>query len=52
MDLAEKLSNVVNRYEEINSLISSPDCSPDDMVKMNKEIIKKCVIWQRLNITN
>ena len=38
MDLAEKLSNVVNRYEEINSLISSPDCSPDDMVKMNKEI--------------
>lgn len=38
MDLAEKLSNVVNRYEEINSLISSPDCSPDDMVKMNKEL--------------
>ena len=38
MDLAEKLSNVVNRYDEINALISSPDCSPEDMVRMNKEL--------------
>ena len=38
MDLAEKLSNVVNRYDEINALISSPDRSPEDMVRMNKEL--------------
>ncbi len=38
MELAEKLSGVVNRYDEINALISSPDCAPEDMVRMNKEL--------------
>ena len=38
MDLAEKLSNVVNHYDELNALISSPDCSAEAMVKMNKEL--------------
>ena len=35
---AEKLANVVNRYEEIQALISSPDLNADDLVKMNKEL--------------
>ena len=29
MSINEKLANVVNRYDEINALISSPDCSPE-----------------------
>ena len=35
---AEKLANVVNRFEEIQALISSPNVSADDLVKMNKEL--------------
>ena len=35
---AEKLANVVNRFEEIQALISSPDLNADDLVKMNKEL--------------
>ncbi|MDR1693988.1 MAG: peptide chain release factor 1 [Lactobacillaceae bacterium] len=38
MSFIEKLSNVVNRYEEINALLSSPNVNPDDLVKMNKEL--------------
>ena len=35
---AEKLANVVSRFEEIQALISSPDLNADDLVKMNKEL--------------
>lgn len=35
---AEKLANVVSRFEEIQSLISSPDLNADELVKMNKEL--------------
>ena len=35
---AEKLSNVVNRFEEIQALISSPDLNAEELVKMNKEL--------------
>lgn len=38
MSFAENLANVVNRYEEISSLISSPDVNTEDLVKMNKEL--------------
>ena len=38
MSFAEKLANVVNRHDEIQSLLSSPDLSADDMIRMNKEI--------------
>lgn len=38
MNLAEKLANVVNRYDEINSLLSSPNVSADNLVRMNKEM--------------
>lgn len=38
MSFAEKLANVVNRHDEIQSLLSSPDLNADDMIRMNKEI--------------
>lgn len=36
MSFAEKLANVVNRHDEIQALLSSPDVSPDDLVRMNQ----------------
>ncbi len=38
MNFAEKLANVVNRYNELESLISAPDLGSDNLVKMNKEL--------------
>lgn len=38
MSINEKLGNVVNRYDELESLISSPNLNSDDLVKMNKEL--------------
>lgn len=38
MSFSEKLANVVNRHDEIQSLLSSPDLNADDMIRMNKEI--------------
>lgn len=38
MAFAEKLSNVVNRHDEIQSLLSSPNLNSDDLVRMNKEL--------------
>ncbi len=35
---AEKLANVVSRHDEISALLSSPDISADDLVRMNKEL--------------
>ena len=38
VSFAEKLANVVNRFEEIQALISSPDLNAEELVKMNKEL--------------
>ena len=38
MNLEEKLANVANRYEEVQALLSSPDISSDELVKLNKEL--------------
>ena len=38
MNFAENLANMVNRYKELNALISEPGIAADKMVKMNKEI--------------
>ena len=38
VSFAEKLANVVSRFEEIQALISAPDVNADDLVKMNKEL--------------
>ena len=37
MNLDEKLSNVVSRYEEVQALLAS-DLSTDELVKLNKEL--------------
>ncbi|MBR1649149.1 MAG: peptide chain release factor 1 [Alphaproteobacteria bacterium] len=38
MSFNENLANVVNRYEEISALLSEPNRTPDELVKMNKEL--------------
>ncbi len=38
MNLQEKLAGVVNRYDEVQSLLSSQGISADELVKLNKEI--------------
>ena len=38
MDFTEKLANVVNRYNELEALIAEPGVTPENLVKMNKEI--------------
>ena len=38
MSFAENLANVVNRYDEISSLLSTPGLSAEELVKMNKEL--------------
>lgn len=38
MLFAEKLSNVVNRHDEVQALLSNPDISADELVKLNKEL--------------
>ena len=38
MSFAEKLSNVVNRHDELQSLLSSPNLNAEELVKMNKEL--------------
>lgn len=38
MSFVEKLSSVVDRHDELNALLSSPNLNADDLVKMNKEL--------------
>ena len=38
MNFQEKLAGVVNRYDEVQSLLSSQGISADELVKLNKEI--------------
>lgn len=38
MSFVEKLSSVVDRYDELNALLSSPNLGSDEMIKMNKEL--------------
>ena len=49
MSFAEKLSNVVNRYNELESLISTPDLNSDDLVKMNKELAALAPVVEGIN---
>ena len=52
MDLAEKLSSVVNHYDELNALISSPDCTAENMVKMNKELAELAPVVEAIKNYN
>lgn len=49
MNFAEKLANVVNRYQEVEALISEPGLSSDDLVKMNKELANLSPIVDAIN---
>ena len=52
MSFAEKLANVVNRHDEIQALLSSPDVSPDDLVRMNKEISELAPVVEAIHNYN
>jgi len=38
MSFMEKLASIVNRHDELQSLLSSPNIGSDELVKMNKEL--------------
>ncbi len=38
MSFAEKLSNVVNRHDEVQALLANPALSADELIKLNKEL--------------
>lgn len=52
MNFAEKLANVVNRYEELEALIVSPGLNSDDLVKMNKEISQLAPVVEKIRNYN
>ena len=49
MNFAEKLANVVNRYQEIEALIAAPNLSSDELVKMNKELAALAPVVEAIN---
>lgn len=49
MNFAEKLGNVVNRYHEVEALISAPNLNSDDLVRMNKELSALAPIVEAIN---
>lgn len=49
MNFAEKLANVVNRHNELESLISEPGLSSDDLIKMNKELSTLAPVVEVIN---
>lgn len=49
MNFAEKLSNVVNRYNELEALVSAPDIGSDDLVRMNKELSSLAPVVEAIN---
>jgi len=52
MSINEKLANVVNRYDELEALISAPGVSADDMVKMNKELSQLAPVVEAVKTFN
>lgn len=49
MSFAEKLSNVVNRHDEVQALLSNPDISADELVKLNKELSALSPVVEAIN---
>ncbi len=49
MSFAEKLSNVVNRHDEIQALLSEPNISSEDLVRMNKELAALTPVVEAVN---
>lgn len=49
MSFAEKLGSVVNRFEELQALLSSGDVASNELVKMNKELAKLAPVVEGVN---
>lgn len=49
MNFAEKLANVVNRYNEVEALISAPNLNSDELVRMNKELAQLAPVVEAIN---
>lgn len=49
MSFAEKLSNVVNRHDEVQALLSDPDILADELVKLNKELSALSPVVEAIN---
>lgn len=52
MNFAEKLANVVNRYQEVEVLIAEPNLSSDELIKMNKELAALSPVVEAINKFN
>ena len=52
MNFAEKLANVVDRYNEIEALIAEPERTSEELVKMNKELAALNPIVEAINAYN
>lgn len=50
MSFMEKLSNVVNRYDEISSLLSAPGLAAENLIKMNKELSDLGAVVEAINL--
>ncbi|MDR1026042.1 MAG: peptide chain release factor 1 [Lactobacillus sp.] len=49
MSFIEKLNTVANRHDELQSLLSSPNLSSDDLIKMNKELSNLTPVVEAIN---
>lgn len=49
MSFAEKLSNVVNRHDEVQALLSNPEITSDELVKLNKELSTLSPVVEAIN---
>ena len=49
MSFAEKLSNVVNLHDEVQALLSNPEITSDELVKLNKELSTLSPVVEAIN---
>lgn len=49
MSFAEKLSNVVNRHDEVQALLANPDLGSDELVRLNKELAALTPVVEAVN---
>lgn len=52
MSFVEKLANVVNRHDEIQSLLSSPNLGSDELIRMNKEMSELAPVVEAIHNYN
>lgn len=52
MSFVEKLANVVNRHDEIQALLSSPNLGSDELIRMNKEMSELAPVVEAIHNYN